>query len=78
MPLSEIVSRPLRRYHSASLSAPRTNPDGASNRLLRGCGILPASVNGIAVLALDVSGLHQRAPCLGAVALHQTRASIPA
>ena len=36
-----------------------TNLDAASRWLLRGCGRLPASVNGISVVALDVSGLHQ-------------------
>ncbi|TNE40532.1 MAG: hypothetical protein EP321_00090 [Sphingomonadales bacterium] len=54
----------------------RTNPDGASNWLLRGCSGLPASVNGISVVALDVSGLHQCIPCLKAVALHHPCAPV--
>jgi hypothetical protein len=56
MLLFGIVSRPHRRCRSASLSAPRPNPDGASNWLLRGRGRLPASVNGITIVALYVMG----------------------
>ena len=56
----------------------RTNPDGASNRLSQACSGLPASVNGITIVSLDVSGLHQCIPCFRAIALHQPSTRVPA
>jgi len=51
----------FRRCRSVSFLASRANPDGTSDLPLRSCGILPASVNGLPVIALDVGGVIRRA-----------------